>query len=392
MSSPTQVKDPNRRSWEQDLLGIVLSLNQAGDVVQVDEHTWFFNRADLAWHVLGDREDTYVNYPFPKEMLKPILTPWGLAAVQWGGTPISDDELRTIACANLDGLMPYRDQPFFFIKAWWLRMSASIIYGHQLEGPEAFELARAMDFHERLIPYPGFGIKPEPNEQEQELLEKGRGLLRRLTGRILVSRDPEFAESDPDEPMVERPQPGEPDERSAFDKKRSYVLQLLMNAFNGPTVTLAWTVHLLLRHPQETLNRRASLMEALRLFPLAWILSREVKKNDEVEGVAIPAKATVATSPYLLHRSERYWEHPDEFRPQRFAQGLPKDLARGAYLPFGLGARRCPGRSFALQALEITLEILEQRFTWESTGTEVRPWGLVSLRPIPDIDVKFTPR
>jgi len=44
---------------------------------------------------------------------------------------------------------------------------------------------------------------------------------------------------------------------------------------------------------------------------------------------------------YAIHRNPLYWDNPDEFIPERFAENL---RTHNAYLPFGIGGRSCPGK------------------------------------------------
>jgi cytochrome P450 len=65
---------------------------------------------------------------------------------------------------------------------------------------------------------------------------------------------------------------------------------------------------------------------------------------------------------YFGHRHPEFWSEParfdsDRFRPER---GEPRHAF--AYLPFGLGGRRCIGEDFALLELRSVLARVLQRF------------------------------
>ena len=76
--------------------------------------------------------------------------------------------------------------------------------------------------------------------------------------------------------------------------------------------------------------------------------------------------ALLAISPWVIQRHEQHWNDPNSFRPERFltnqASDAEKQWARDAYLPFGLGPRKCPGAAFALQEALLVLAELVSRY------------------------------
>ena len=101
--------------------------------------------------------------------------------------------------------------------------------------------------------------------------------------------------------------------------------------------------------------------EALRLAPPVWVAPRRALEDVEVGGTAIPKGAHVLVSQFASHRSEKYFEYPDEFKPERWANEFESTLPRGAYFPFGAGTRKCLGDQFAL--LEANIILLEMART-----------------------------
>ncbi|WP_218814503.1 cytochrome P450 [Rickettsiella endosymbiont of Dermanyssus gallinae] len=93
------------------------------------------------------------------------------------------------------------------------------------------------------------------------------------------------------------------------------------------------------------------IKEVLRLYPPApFILPRQVKETLHIGGVTLEKGDTVFISPYLTHRLPDVWENPDKFDPERF--GPEKEIPKGAYIPFGLGSRACPGQRYAAQLIK----------------------------------------
>jgi enediyne biosynthesis protein E7 len=97
------------------------------------------------------------------------------------------------------------------------------------------------------------------------------------------------------------------------------------------------------------------ILEALRLYPPVWVLSRRCIHADRLVGHQAPAGADLLMSPYVVHRHPRYWSDPEEFRPERFAPEAMSDTHRYAYIPFSAGPRHCVGETFALYEMAIHL-------------------------------------
>jgi len=67
-------------------------------------------------------------------------------------------------------------------------------------------------------------------------------------------------------------------------------------------------------------------------------------------------------SQWVNHRDPRYFPEPEEFRPERWENGLAKRIPKFAYYPFGGGQRLCVGSSFALMEAAIILAAVGQRY------------------------------
>jgi cytochrome P450 len=136
--------------------------------------------------------------------------------------------------------------------------------------------------------------------------------------------------------------------------------------------TLAWALHLLAQHPdiraqlhteldtvlaghpathadlpQLELTSRV-IRETLRLWPPGWMFTRIVTADSDLGGHHLPAGTTIIVSPYLIHHHPDLYEHPDRFDPDRWLPEAAHAIPRHAYIPFGGGARKCIGDTFAL--------------------------------------------
>lgn len=125
------------------------------------------------------------------------------------------------------------------------------------------------------------------------------------------------------------------------------------------------------------------IKETLRLYPPAWILNGRTPIEDvEIGGYMIPKGSLVFLSPYVMHRDPRYFDQPEQFRPERWGDGLEKRIPRYAYFPFGGGPRVCIGNQFALMEARLVLATIAGRFRLAlEPNQQVIPDPLITLRP-----------
>ena len=99
---------------------------------------------------------------------------------------------------------------------------------------------------------------------------------------------------------------------------------------------------------------RAVIDETMRLYPPAPMLNRECHEDTEILGRKIEVGDTFLLCNYVMHRTERLWDNPNAFDPDRFIR-QPELKAKGApYMPFGAGPRICVGMAFAIMAISYT--------------------------------------
>jgi cytochrome P450 len=138
---------------------------------------------------------------------------------------------------------------------------------------------------------------------------------------------------------------------------------------------------------------RAVVNEALRLYPPAPFMGREALADDELAGRRIDKGTQILIAPWILHRHRRLWDDPDAFRPERFMPPNDRGIARGAFIPFGLGPRICIGRGFALQEILLVLATVLPVFRFRLVDPEaVKPQARITLRPAGGLPMIVTPR
>jgi cytochrome P450 len=104
------------------------------------------------------------------------------------------------------------------------------------------------------------------------------------------------------------------------------------------------------------------LSEALRLYPPAWTIARNVINDDEVCGYRVPGGSFVLLSPFITQRLEEFWPDPEQFDPQRFTAANVRRRHRFAWFPFSAGPRVCIGKQFSMLEGELILAQVMREF------------------------------
>ncbi|XP_040893260.1 cytochrome P450 4V2 [Toxotes jaculatrix] len=136
------------------------------------------------------------------------------------------------------------------------------------------------------------------------------------------------------------------------------------------------------------------IKEALRLFPSVPFFARSICEDCRINGFKVPKGANAIIITYALHRDERYFPEPEEFRPERFLPENSVGRPPYAYIPFSAGLRNCIGQRFALMEEKVVLAYIMRNFNVEACQTreELRPVGELILRPEKGIWIKLEKR
>lgn len=122
---------------------------------------------------------------------------------------------------------------------------------------------------------------------------------------------------------------------------------------------------------------RAVVDETLRLYPQAWMLTREVTSGLTDLHPDLHPGTLVVASPFHLHRQASFWPHPEQFDPSRFLQQKVVPLS---YVPFGYAPRQCIGKHLSLFMGQVVLVHLLKCYRWEEAHAgETRLKGTLTL-------------
>lgn len=184
------------------------------------------------------------------------------------------------------------------------------------------------------------------------------------------------------------------------------------------SVTTAWTLIELLRHPQfleevqteihqryaegedytyESLRdlekTESAVKEALRIHPPLFILLRAALANCEILGYQVKKGNWVAVSPMVAHRDEKVFKNALQFDPDRYGPGREEDRRPFAYISFGGGRHKCMGNAFAILQIKTITAVLLNRYELKLAGDSIETdfQGLV-LGPKPPIRIRYRKR
>lgn len=126
------------------------------------------------------------------------------------------------------------------------------------------------------------------------------------------------------------------------------------------------------------------LFESLRLYTPATLLARQAFVDMRVGDLHIPKGLSVWVPVLAIHHDKSIWgEDADEFRPERFGEGVANACKHPmAYMPFSFGPRNCVGQNFAIMEAKVVLSILLSRFRFHlSPHYKHAPVFVLTLKP-----------
>ncbi|XVF36193.1 hypothetical protein REPUB_Repub19eG0037100 [Reevesia pubescens] len=201
-------------------------------------------------------------------------------------------------------------------------------------------------------------------------------------------------------------------------------LDLIGSGSDTTKVTLIWALSLLLNNSQslkkiqEELDiqvgkerlvndsdlsklkyLQAVVKETLRLYPPTLLFQRLCTQDFTINGYHVSAGTWVFLNIWKIQTDPRVWSDPYEFKPERFLTISHKDIdVRGhnfELIPFGCGRRVCPGISFGLKMLSLTLASLLQAFDISTPSNAkvdmTESAALTNIKATP-LEVLITPR
>jgi cytochrome P450 len=207
----------------------------------------------------------------------------------------------------------------------------------------------------------------------------------------------------------------EDNSKMSLEQVRDEALTLFLAGHETTANALTWAFYLLAKHPQvrtklqEEADRVAKdgapispeqiaslpyardvFQESLRLYPPAWLIGRSAMADVTLGEWDIAQGSIILMSQFAVHRDERWFADPLQFRPERWQEA--SDRPKFAYFPFGGGPRTCIGDQFAWMEGTLLLAEISRHWEFEPLEETLDPEPLITLRPRGGLPVKCVAR
>ncbi|CAN1228759.1 Cytochrome P450 71D6 [Linum grandiflorum] len=168
-----------------------------------------------------------------------------------------------------------------------------------------------------------------------------------------------------------------------MDVIKAVTLELFLAGIETSSTTIEWTMSEMIRHPRVLNKAQEEVRQVFgkngdvkedslhQLKYLDTIIAetlapREGREHVVLNGRDIPTKTRVIVNAWAINRDPRYWEDAEKFYPERFVDCSTDYKGNDfQFIPFGAGRRMCPGMSFGMAVVKLTLANLLFHFDWK---------------------------
>ena len=139
----------------------------------------------------------------------------------------------------------------------------------------------------------------------------------------------------------------------------------------------------------------AVIKETMRLIPPAPVIMRKITNEYKSGDYTIPKGVEIFIFILGLHMNPEVYEHPTQFRPERFLIGNQSETENPFnYMPFSAGPRNCIGQKYAKIEMKVILAKILIKFNVKSIDSLdkiVKEYGSVT-RSKNGLIMKLSPR
>ncbi|MFB6193642.1 MAG: cytochrome P450 [Halobaculum sp.] len=202
--------------------------------------------------------------------------------------------------------------------------------------------------------------------------------------------------------------------RQTDDQLRDELMTMLLAGHDTTALTLTYAFYLLSEHPSvreavyaelATVGQSPSardvrgldvtervLQETMRLYPPVYTVFREPKTDVRIAGYRIPAGSILMVPQFAVQRSDRWYDDPEAFDPDRWLPERRASRPRFSHFPFGGGPRHCIGKQLALLESKLILARVAADYRLEYEGPELDLRGSLTMHPDHPMPVRVEPR
>ncbi|KAI8877202.1 cytochrome P450 [Backusella circina FSU 941] len=138
------------------------------------------------------------------------------------------------------------------------------------------------------------------------------------------------------------------------------------------------------------------MKETMRIAsPAPEVVPRHVTEDSVLADTFVPKGSKVVPNIYDTHHTDRLWDEPFTFNPDRFSEENEKK-SNEAWVPFAGGGRQCIGMNFSLNEQRVVLSMLLRKFTFTLPENSIHKDRLLStgmgVLQITGLDIRFERR
>ncbi|ESP87746.1 cytochrome P450 [Candidatus Halobonum tyrrellensis] len=198
------------------------------------------------------------------------------------------------------------------------------------------------------------------------------------------------------------------------EQLRDELMTMLLAGHDTTALALTYAWYLLSNHPEarerfhaevDELDGRPTaadvrsltytdhvLSEAMRLYPPVYTLFREPRVDVRLGGFRVPEGSIVMLPQWAVHRSERWYDDPLAFDPDRWEPDRQGDRPRFAHFPFGGGPRHCIGKRLSMLEAKLILASVGREYELNYEGPELDLRGSITMHPDHPVPMRLRER
>ncbi|GAU41213.1 hypothetical protein TSUD_128890 [Trifolium subterraneum] len=237
------------------------------------------------------------------------------------------------------------------------------------------------------------GLRQGIEKLHREMDEILENVVRNHKQKNLETRDKEETGEDLVDVLLKLQKDSDLEHPLSDNVVKATILDIFSAGSDTTFTILEWTMSELIKNPQvmqkaqaevrgvynekgyvDELNlhkltyMKSVIKETMRLHtPAPLLLPRQCSEKCKINGYEIPAKCKVIVNAWSIGRDSRFWIEGEKFVPERFIDSsVDYKGLNFEFIPFGAGRRICPGMTFGIANLEISLANMLYHFDWKT--------------------------